>query len=272
MDLIGILGSYAQSAALAIVAISLTAVVPSRSQENRTDSQYQARYVLAGYLLRSTYVCKDDGTTINTAFGLLSSPALKALSTAYKQTTESWMMEGSQNFNSQVMREGLQAACASMMIAKVRAEEIVRREGATAPKGLDEAKKRLADNMGEAQLGKTVEAPRARTAYQEYKESMSLVRQQVDLAVAARLCGFRNENYLQTFKVAAMIFSTAEAKRLGIPMAQRLSEETQAHQVDEKRRIQTGNFSLDSDCRKLRDSGKLDMLDQVKRNITGNYH
>jgi hypothetical protein len=82
---------------------------------------YRARYLLAGFLLRAAVVCEGDGKrTVNAAFSL----TIRAISNAYPDTIRQWMEEGSANFNTGVMADGIARECAYAMMVRRRAEQM----------------------------------------------------------------------------------------------------------------------------------------------------
>jgi hypothetical protein len=82
---------------------------------------YRARYLLAGFLLRAAKVCDGDGKrTVNAAFAL----TIRAISNAYPDTIRRWMDEGSANFNTGVMTDGIARECTYAMIVRGRAEQM----------------------------------------------------------------------------------------------------------------------------------------------------
>jgi hypothetical protein len=98
----------------------------SRAAENTPrGAVYQTRYMLAGYLLRAGTVCEAESKrTITAAFSLVATEELKAMSNAYPATTERWMTEGADNFNTEVMKNGIKPACASAMADRQHVEGV----------------------------------------------------------------------------------------------------------------------------------------------------
>lgn len=71
--------------------------------------------------MRAGMVCgKTDLAKIG--IDMIASPQLRSLAESYPETTNKWMQEGADNFNSGVMNDGLPAACkfANEMKARVR--------------------------------------------------------------------------------------------------------------------------------------------------------
>src|SRR5947209_7160751 len=67
---------------------------------------YRARFFLAGNATRAAVVCNNKWLA-ETGFSSISSNEFKAFMHAYPKTWEQWMLEGSQNFNALVMKEGI---------------------------------------------------------------------------------------------------------------------------------------------------------------------
>jgi hypothetical protein len=90
---------------------------------------YEARFLLAGYLLRSAMACRADVERI-IALGtdLISTPELKTMSKAFPDTTRRWMEEGTANFNAQAMNQGVGAACANALTVRNKAEAVAKQD------------------------------------------------------------------------------------------------------------------------------------------------
>jgi hypothetical protein len=88
---------------------------------------YESRYFLAGLLLRAGYVCDNEPKSlITTAFKLLDTNELKKITEAYPKTTEQWMQQGANNFNSVTMKEGIASACALAAKTRIQAADITK--------------------------------------------------------------------------------------------------------------------------------------------------
>ena len=85
---------------------------------------YESRYMLAGFLLRASTVCQGNKHDIDVAFSLLNPDELKAFSKSFPDTTAGWMKHGADNFNNQVMKDGIPAACSFALDVLRKAEEM----------------------------------------------------------------------------------------------------------------------------------------------------
>jgi hypothetical protein len=104
-----------------------TEPTPPGARPDSAAAFYMSRYYLAGFLLRAAKVCGGDTKrTIDAAFNLLGTPELEKMSKAYPDTTEQWMLEGGNNLNTGVMKEGIERTCDDAMTVRAKAEEIAK--------------------------------------------------------------------------------------------------------------------------------------------------
>jgi hypothetical protein len=114
-----------------IAAISLVFALSAGCKEATAQDKrvvYESRYTLAGFILRATNVCGGDKREIEIAFSLLDPDELKAFSKAFPKTTAEWMQQGSENFNTGVMKDGIPSACTYALQVLKKAEDIVRND------------------------------------------------------------------------------------------------------------------------------------------------
>jgi hypothetical protein len=111
---------------LADIACTAKSRNPASRNEGKKPAMamYEARYTLAGFLLRAGKVCTSDSQpNIDAGFSLLDSSELKQISKSYPETIQSWMMQGADNFNAGVMKDGMKVACAYAVAVRRRVEE-----------------------------------------------------------------------------------------------------------------------------------------------------
>jgi Bacterial SH3 domain len=95
---------------------------------------YEARYQLAGFLLRAGAVCEQEGQrTITAGLRLLGTSELKAISRNFPDTTRQWMTAGAEKFNTGVMNDGVADACAFAMTVRQKAEETAQADHTSDP-------------------------------------------------------------------------------------------------------------------------------------------
>jgi hypothetical protein len=109
---------------------------PSAAESSTTEDQagertaatfYEARYLIAGFLLRAGNVCQyQPKRMITAAVRLIITPELKAIAQGFPDTTKKWMTTGTGTFNDGVMTDGLLKACAHAMTVLEEAEQTVR--------------------------------------------------------------------------------------------------------------------------------------------------
>ena len=85
-------------------------------------NEYEERFIVTGALLRAAIVCGWQAQHIEDALSPVSAAELQSIARAYPKTTEQWMMNGANTFNSQVMQMGVKAACD--LAVKVRREAV----------------------------------------------------------------------------------------------------------------------------------------------------
>jgi hypothetical protein len=110
-----------------ITTLIMCGVSQAHAQPEDASTFYKSRYFLAGFLLRAGNVCdRENKRTIKAAFDLLGTKELMMMSKAYPSTTKQWMEEGSANFNTGTMKDGIGATCEYAISVRSRAEEIVK--------------------------------------------------------------------------------------------------------------------------------------------------
>jgi hypothetical protein len=87
---------------------------------------YHAVYMLSGYFLRAGNVCSAGAKElIETAFKFVSTNELKTVSKSFPKLTADWMTEGASHFNDEVMKDGLNPACAAALADSKRAQKTI---------------------------------------------------------------------------------------------------------------------------------------------------
>lgn len=130
--------------------------------------------------------------------------------------------------------------------------------GQTDQDALARARQQLRDR-----LGQTENAPR--TPSLEFNSKIESPARNVALAALARMCGLRSEYWFQAFQIAYQKFSIKEANRL------RLSREDLTKSDEVTTKIYK-DIMTSVKCDGLRNSPIMDALDEIHRDITGNYH
>jgi ATP:corrinoid adenosyltransferase len=106
----------------AYVLVLLLGICPATNAQDAA-AVYHSKYSLTGFLMRAAVVCDGDGKrTVDAAFGIISTPELRAVTKAYPATVNQWMQEGSASFNEKVMKVGIGSACEDAMAVRRRAE------------------------------------------------------------------------------------------------------------------------------------------------------
>jgi hypothetical protein len=100
--------AIALTAAVLVAGAVGTGLIPQTASAQ--GDVYRARFFLAGNATRAAVVCNNKGLA-EIGFRSISSNEFKDFMHAYPKTWEKWMLEGSQNFNALVMKEGIPAAC-----------------------------------------------------------------------------------------------------------------------------------------------------------------
>jgi hypothetical protein len=89
-----------------VCAAILCDLITTLRAEEGAELYYHSRYLLAGFLVRSSAVCDADPKgAIAAGFGLLGSSELRSISKAYPKKTAGWLGEGASMFNSGVMHD-----------------------------------------------------------------------------------------------------------------------------------------------------------------------
>jgi hypothetical protein len=88
-------------------------------------AQYEARYVIAGFLVRSAQVCSGDWMrTLGTAHEFVGGE-YRALARSSPQIAATWLNEGGDIFNSEASKAGKDAACSRAASARDRAQALL---------------------------------------------------------------------------------------------------------------------------------------------------
>jgi hypothetical protein len=117
-------------AGVVMLSLIMQGVVAAQAQgEASASTRYHARYLIAGFLLRTAAVCgrdneRDTRRTIEAAFNLLNGPELEATSKGYPDTIRKWMEDGADDFNNGVVSAGVGPTCAYAMTVRGKTEEI----------------------------------------------------------------------------------------------------------------------------------------------------
>jgi Superinfection immunity protein len=90
------------------------------------DDVYRARYMISGYLVRAGAVCDIDAKRmIELGLQFISSAELRSVAQAFPATTQRWMTEGADRFNSEVIKGGIKASCNSALATSKQAASAV---------------------------------------------------------------------------------------------------------------------------------------------------
>ena len=112
-------------AAVAALAIS----GPAMAQEP-VGLTYEARAQVSGFLLRAAMVCRENYDWRSMAalgVRLLAGP-MRPITNSYPATVKAWGTEGANLFNTGVMQDGADAACAEAARDVVQAGAIIARD------------------------------------------------------------------------------------------------------------------------------------------------
>jgi len=105
----------------------------SAAENSEASHVYRARYMMSGYLVRAGAVCDAEAKhMIEVGLQFIGSAELKSVAKAFPATTERWMNEGAERFNSEVMKSGIKAGCNSALATAKQFEqkqEASRQEG-----------------------------------------------------------------------------------------------------------------------------------------------
>jgi hypothetical protein len=123
-DYLAILAGAIISATFFSVSVSAAA-----AQGGPSQSVYEARYTLSGFLLRASKICDGNEQDIAVAFSLLDPDELKAFSKAFPKKTRDWMQKGADSFNIGVMKDGIPAACTYALQVLEKARVIAQNNG-----------------------------------------------------------------------------------------------------------------------------------------------
>jgi hypothetical protein len=89
---------------------------------NAPDDVYRARYMISGYLVRAGAVCDVDAKRmIELGLQFISSAEMRSVAHAFPATTQGWMTEGADRFNSEVMKGRINASCNSALATSKQA-------------------------------------------------------------------------------------------------------------------------------------------------------
>lgn len=106
----------------------------------------------------------------------------------------------------------------------------------------------------------------------DYRQVMMPVQRALDLAYHAGICGLRSQQYFTSLTTSAQMFAMSEARRIGITNAEMVAADTAAKQILADERKAAGGRPLHETCGELVNSRKMDQLDEIQRQVTGNYH
>lgn len=88
-------------------------------------AQYEARYVIAGFLVRSARVCSGDWMrTLGAAHEFIGGD-YRAVARSSPQTAAKWLSEGGDIFNTEARKAGKDAACSRAASARDRVQALV---------------------------------------------------------------------------------------------------------------------------------------------------
>jgi hypothetical protein len=104
-----------------------SATTEGQATERTAATFYEARYLIAGFLLRAGMVCQyQPKRMITVAMRIIATSELKAIAQGFPGTTKKWMRAGTGTFNDSVMTDGLLKACAHAMTVLEEAEQTAR--------------------------------------------------------------------------------------------------------------------------------------------------
>jgi hypothetical protein len=105
-----------------VLIFSVFSLAPAEAQS--AADGYRAVYMMSGYFLRAGNVCSAGAKDlIETAFKFVSTNELKTVSKSFPKLTADWMTEGASHFNDEVMKDGLNPACAAALADSKRAQK-----------------------------------------------------------------------------------------------------------------------------------------------------
>ena len=103
--------------------ISLLTGAPAAAQQ---DARYEARYVIAGFLVRSVEVCGgDQQRTLDTAHKFVGSSEYRGVAQAAPERAAKWLDEGINIFDADATDQGTEAACSHAALARRRTETLL---------------------------------------------------------------------------------------------------------------------------------------------------
>lgn len=89
-------------------------------------AQYEARYVIAGFLVRSAQVCREDWKrALSAAREFVGGDEYKAIARSAPQIAVKWLNEGGDIFNTDATKEGKSAACSRAVSARGRVQALL---------------------------------------------------------------------------------------------------------------------------------------------------
>ena len=106
----------------------------------------------------------------------------------------------------------------------------------------------------------------------EYRRKMMPIKRAIHYAVWAGMCRLRSERYVETLTSSAQIFAMQESRRLGITGADMVAADAEFERILQQEGAESGSPDFTEICDGIRNSPKLDALDLVYREVTGNYH
>lgn len=106
----------------------------------------------------------------------------------------------------------------------------------------------------------------------EYRKIMMPVQRALDLAYRAGICQLRSEAYYSTLAVSAQIFSMQEARRIGITDIEMSLADADIRKILTGEAKAAGTEDILQTCDRLVHDPRLLQLDELRREIVGNYH
>jgi hypothetical protein len=111
-----------------LAAVALALGGPAMAQQ--AGATYEARAQVSGFLLRAAMVCREQNdwrAMAETGVRLLAGP-MRPITNSYPATVKAWGTEGANLFNTAVMQDGADVACAEAARDVVQARAIVARD------------------------------------------------------------------------------------------------------------------------------------------------
>ena len=106
----------------------------------------------------------------------------------------------------------------------------------------------------------------------EYRKLMMPMQRALDLGHRAGICQLRSEQYFRTLSDGIVIFAMKEARRIGVTNEEMSAADRAAHQILAQEARDNGTTDILQTCDRLRRDPRLMQLDNLQRELTGNYH